>query len=290
MRPANIVTSVADVLAGVAISGFLANEPHHVSEIIPILLLCFATAGLYGGGVVFNDVFDAELDKVERPERPIPSGLVNKRTASMLGACLLCLGVILAFLVSTTSGQLAVFITASALVYDKWGKHQSFLGPLNMGLCRGLNLLLGISILSTQFGNEVYNWWFLAIIPIIYIASITMISRGEVHGGKKTTLYAAFMLYALVIILILYFAITKGTVVYTLLFLVPFTWMIYKPLLKAIQQPIGKNIGMAVKAGVIALILMNAAWAAAFGTLFLALVIVILLPISLKLAKMFAVT
>jgi 4-hydroxybenzoate polyprenyltransferase len=66
--------------------------------------------------------------------------------------------------------------------------------------------------------------------------------------------------------------------------------MIYKPLLVAIKEPVGRNIGKAVKAGVIALILMNASWAAAFGELLIALVIVILLPVSIKLGRLFAVT
>jgi 4-hydroxybenzoate polyprenyltransferase len=155
-----------------------------------------------------------------------------------------------------------------------------------MGLCRGLNLLLGISILPF----EVQYCWLLAVVPIIYIASITMISRGEVHGGSKATLYTASFLYAIVIVSILYFSFVKGNQLFALIFLVPFAWMIFTPLLAAIKEPVGKNIGKAVKSGVLALILMNAAWAAAFGAWYIALLIVILLPISLKLGRLFAVT
>ncbi|OYZ46911.1 MAG: polyprenyltransferase, partial [Sphingobacteriales bacterium 24-40-4] len=74
MRPANIATSVADVLAGIAISGYFLGAGQ---EFLPVILLCLSTIGLYGGGIVFNDVFDAELDKIERPERAIPSGAVS---------------------------------------------------------------------------------------------------------------------------------------------------------------------------------------------------------------------
>jgi len=286
MRPANIITSVADVLAGIAISGYLANQSFQIQNLIPILLLCFSTIGLYGGGVVFNDVFDAALDKIERPERPIPIGLITITEASAAGALMLIAGIISARISSPASGIIAFLIAVSALVYNKWGKHHSFLGPVNMGLCRGLNLLLGISIVP----SAVNNWWFLAVVPIIYIASITMISRGEVHGGSRNTLYIAALFYSIVIILILYFALIKGSVLFSLVFLLPFAWMIFNPLLKAIKEPAGKNIGKAVKAGVLALILMNAAWAAAFGALYLALVIILLLPLSLKLGKIFAVT
>jgi len=286
MRPANIVTSVADVLAGIAISGYLVNQTFQIQNLLSILLLCFSTIGLYGGGVVFNDVFDAALDRIERPERPIPVGLITIREATILGALMLVAGIIAARFTSVTSGILAFLVAASALIYDKWGKHYSFAGPINMGLCRGFNLLLGVSIVP----SAVNNWYFLALVPVIYIASITMISRGEVHGGSRKTLYIAAVFYCLVISLILYFAFTKEGILFALIFLLPFIWMIFNPLLKAIREPVGKNIGKAVKAGVLALILMNAAWAAAFGAYYFAVIILLLLPLSLKLGKIFAVT
>ena len=286
MRPANIVTSVADVLAGIAVSGFLANVSLSLDAVCPVILLCISTIGLYGGGVVFNDVFDAALDKVERPERPIPKGIITIGEAATLGIILLITGIITATIINKTSGLLALSIAVAALVYNKWSKHYSLTGPLNMGLCRGLNLLLGISIVVTVLNQ----WWFIAFVPIIYIAAITMISRGEVHGGSKRILYFAALLYSIVIGSVLVLSFIKGTLWWTIIFLVPFAWMIFSKLIKAIQNPLPQNIGKAVKAGVIALILMNAAWAAAFGAIYLAFVIILLLPLSLWLAKLFAVT
>ena len=285
MRPANIITSVADVLAGIAISGYLANSNFSQNYIFPILLLIISTIGLYGGGVVFNDVFDAELDKIERPERPIPKGIISIKEASFLGIILLAAGIIAAAMVSLLSGLLALSIAVASLTYDKWSKHNLFAGPLNMGLCRGLNLLLGISIII----SSVYVWWFLAIVPVIYIAAITMVSRGEVHGGSKSILYAAALFYCLVICSILFLS-RMEMIWWTILFLLPFSWMIFSALIRAIRLPTPKNIGKAVKAGVIALILMNASWAAAFGAITLAFLILLLLPVSLWLAKIFAVT
>lgn len=286
MRPANIVTSVADVLAGVAIAGFFTGWGFDNMNFPPVLMLCLSTAGLYGGGVVFNDVFDAGLDKTERPERPIPSGLIPIKQASILGFTLLVIGILSAFFVNNTSGSLAAAIAFFALVYDKWGKHQLILGPLNMGFCRGLNLLLGISVSAFMLPET----WYTAFIPVIYIASITMISRGEVHGGNRITLYSAATLYGIVLLSILIFSYVKGNMMYALFFLIILGYTIYKPLLKAIKEPIGSNIGKAVKSGVIMLIVMNAAWAAASGALYAALMIFFLLPVSIVLARIFAVT
>ena len=289
MRPANIVTAVSDILAGIALSGFL--EDTVVTSFWPILLLVLATAGLYGGGVVFNDVFDAELDSVERPERPIPSGLINKNTAAFVAVFLLVAGIFCASMVFeegvlSAAGLLALAIAVAAVVYDKWGKHHAFWGPLNMGLCRGLNLLLGMSILPTALEK----YWFLGLVPVLYIAAITMISRGEVHGGKRRTLFSASVLFAIVMLSILAFSIYKGNFLIALFFVALLGVMIFPSLKKAIQEPIAPHIGKAVKAGVISLIVMNASWAAATGNFWFALVILALLPVSMFLSRAFAVT
>lgn len=288
-RPANLVTAVSDILAGIAIAVFASSDTVLLSW-QAITLLVTATIGLYGGGVVFNDVFDAELDKAERPERPISSGLITKRSATILGTLLLLGGVVAAAAVHKSnplsfSTLLAVAIAICAIVYDKWMKHNAVMGPLNMGVCRGLNLLLGMSLFPILTGYE-----FLAIVPVFYIAAITMVSRGEVHGGRKTTLYGAAALYVAVITGILAVGIFNGFSWGLFAYVVLFAALIFPPLIKAIRNPTGAYIGKAVKSGVIALIVMNAAWAAAFGMVYFALVIVLLLPVSVLLAKLFAVT
>lgn len=284
MRPANIVTAMSDILAGAAIVGF-AGMGEHLSSSGYLYWLVLSTVGLYGGGVVFNDVFDAALDRVERPERPIPSGLISETEGAVLGSVLLLAGIAAAFMFSTLSGAIAIGIAVAALVYDKWGKHHSFLGPVNMGLCRGLDLLLGMSLIPeaiTQVG-------FLAIAPVLYIAAITMISRGEVHGGKSKTILAAAGLYGIVILAIAAWSIAHHAY-YAFAFLALLMALIFPPLVRAFRAPIGPNIGKAVKAGVLALIIMNASWAAATGAIFLAVGIALLLPVSIVLAKLFAVT
>ncbi len=286
MRPANIVTSIADVWAGIAIAGYFNNSFFTLHQWGPVLLITLSTIGLYAGGIVFNDVFDAELDAVERPERPIPSGLIPKTEAITLGIFWLTIGVLSAMVLNFTSGLLAVSIGLCALVYNKWGKHQVFVGPINMGLCRGLNLLLGISIIPFAVGQ----WWFLAFVPIIYIAAITMISRGEVYGGRKQTLYFAAFLYFVVIVSISLFAFSNKNGLWAMAFVIVFGLMINTPLQRAMANPIGPNIGKAVKAGVLALIVMDAAWASAFGAWYAGLAIILLLPLSVWLGRKFAVT
>ncbi len=313
MRPANIVTAMADILAGYAIAGgtytlnslllFTAKSEYtvHYSYLIWLLL---STIGLYGGGVVFNDVFDAKLDAIERPERPIPSGRASLRGAVILGGVLLFLGILFAFQVSLLSGIVAILIAFFALLYDKIGKHKAW-GPLNMGLCRGLNLFLGMSIIAIANGATVYpplnavesSWFevnyffYLFLIPVLYIAAITSVSRGEVHGGSKKSFYLPFALYGVVVLTILGILFLTTTPVWqSLPFWFFFVYLIFPPLIRAYRDPQPRHIGMAVKAGVIALIAMDAAIAAAFAGAIYGLVVLALLPVSRLFAKSFAVT
>jgi 4-hydroxybenzoate polyprenyltransferase len=286
MRPANLVTAVSDVWAGAAIAGYFATLNLYNVNIHPLLWLSLSTVCLYGGGVVFNDVFDLKIDRIERPERPLPAGHVSLSGAVALGACLLLIAIGAAVMVNLCSVVWALLVAVASLVYDKWGKHQVVLGPLNMGLCRGFNLLLGMSLVL-QTASPL---WLTALVPVIYIAAITMISRGEVHGGSRKVLYGAAALYLLVIASVFSFSIAQGHQWTALLFLTGFAAMIFPPLQKAVKYPEGPCIGKAVKAGVLALILMNAAWVAASGHPLWAVLTALLLPVSLLLARLFAVT
>lgn len=293
MRPANIVTALADILAGFAVSGAVVqiidvgNGWFYIPEINKLLLLLISTAGLYGGGVVLNDFFDAELDKIERPERPIPSGRASKTGAFILAVVLLSVGIQAASFASFAGAFIATAIAVLAVIYDAWGKHQKFLGMLNMGLCRAGNLLLGMSIVPAS----ITELWFVSLIPVLYIAAVTMVSRGEVHGGEDNLLRMARWMYIIVLMLIAalafhpYFQLRLS-----LPYLVVFSAMIFTSLHNARKTGLPEDIGKAVKFGVLAIILMDAALAGGFAGWEFALVIICLLPISLIMAKVFAVT
>ncbi|GAA4438504.1 hypothetical protein GCM10023188_33990 [Pontibacter saemangeumensis] len=292
MRPANIVTAIADIMMGFAASGMLLSRPFwegglNAGTLQPLGWLVLSTIGLYGGGVVFNDVFDAELDRVERPERPIPSGRASVSGAATLGAILLAVGVLAAWQVSGLSALIALAVAFLSLLYDWKGKHQNILGPINMGSCRGGNLLLGVSAVPAA----VEELWFIAFIPIVYIAAITMISRGEVHGGNIAALKGAVLMYALVFGGIISLALLpEFNLWYSLPFLLLFAYLIFPPLFRAMPTKEPKLIIKAVKAGILALIVMNASMAAGFAGWQYGLLVLLLLPISIYIAQRFAVT
>ena len=288
-RPANLPTAAADILAGVAVTGVFssANTDAFFTAIsgTDILYLVFASVCLYAGGVILNDVFDYRLDSVERPERPIPSGLISLKSAAIYGSVVLTFGIFLAFLTNLVSGYVAIALALAILIYDAVAKKYDFFGPLSMGVCRGINLILGMSILGTM------GYWWLALIPIVYIFAITLISRGEVHGENKNHIVLAGVLYVVVIFAVLSLAyLYTENVLFPLLFLVLFSILIFRPLIKAHSENSPATIKKAVMAGVLSLVVLDASIAVSFSTWWYGLLILALLPVSKALSKVFAVT
>ncbi|MEM9566834.1 MAG: UbiA-like protein EboC [Cyanobacteria bacterium P01_E01_bin.34] len=295
-RPANVVTAWADIWVGYAIAGLGGTVLQSVwvhpslemlAQLQPLGWLVLSTTGLYAGGVVFNDVFDAELDAQERPERPIPSGRVNRWQAAIFGGCLLLAGIAAATQVTLISTALAISIALACLLYDSFSKHSTWLGPANMGFCRGMNWLLGASAFPLAIGES----WYLASIPIAYIAAITAISQGEVNGGRQTTGWLALGLMGGILVSpLLLWEFSTFTLLSALPFICLLGWRILPPFWQATQTPEPEPIRLAVKAGILSLIVLDAAIASGFAGWFYGLVLLCLLPLSVGLSRLFAVT
>jgi len=287
MRPANMVTAIADVIAGIAIAGFLAPDLINLQLGIHIILLCISTAGLYAGGIVFNDVFDIEADKINRPERVIPSGRLLLKEANILGIILFAIGIISAFIVSPFSGILAITIMILALLYDKYAKHHGFLGPINMGLCRGVNLILGMSL----HPDIEPKYFLIGLLPVIFIAAITLTAQKETKGKNKIAIGLAMLLDATIVLgFVLISQNFNFSFKNTFLFLLFWYGLNTVAKFKAIINNNPKLIQKAVKTGILSLIPLNASYVAGFSSIYIAIIVLCLLPISLFLSKKFPVT
>src|SRR5262245_25196238 len=87
-RVSNLPTVWTNALAGMALAGALVSVGTAVA--LGLVLTLF-----YVGGMFLNDAFDREIDRVERPERPIPSGRISAAAVFRIGFGLLALGLAL---------------------------------------------------------------------------------------------------------------------------------------------------------------------------------------------------
>jgi 4-hydroxybenzoate polyprenyltransferase len=280
VRPANVATALADILAGYAVAGMPDNRS--------LAWLLLSTAGLYAGGVVLNDVFDRHVDRLERPERPIPSGRVPTPAAAALGGALLTLGGMSAAVANPTAGSIASLLAACIVLYDAWGKRQGLVGPLNMGMCRGLNLLLGIAAAPAMLQTA----WPLGLVPLLYITAVTAVSRGEVHGGPRGVgLFALISLILVLGALLALAAYGEGSGSWAAIaFALALGWRVLPAFWFAYRTPEPGPIRHAIRTGVLSLVLVDAAIGATFGGALYSALILATGLVAMMLARLFAVT
>ena len=282
LRLPNLFTAAADVLAGYLT--VTAGRGTFDAERLTWLLV--STVCLYAGGVVLNDYFDEPIDRVERPERPLPSGRVTRSAARRLAVGLYIMGGLAAATVGPLSLALALAIALSASVYDAIGKRTA-LGPLNMGFCRFLNLLLGVSAAPDLLLNRLT----FALLLMVHVTGVTVLSRGEVWGGQRATTLAMFGALGTVALSMLVLGVGDFLPDRTfLLFLSVFVLVVGIPTARAYAEPSPKHVGLAVKWGVLGLVLLDAAFAAAYAGPWGGVAVALLILPSVLLARLFAVT
>ncbi len=259
MRFPALFTSMADVLLGFLLT-HQTLEPVHT-----FLTLLGASSCLYLSGMVFNDFFDRHIDARERPHRPIPARLISPRSAAFLGGCLMVTGVLLAGLASSSSQRMALLLAGAVLLYDGVLKNTP-LGPLIMGSCRFLNVMLGA---SAGYFVWVRPQLYAAGALGIYIAGVTWYARQEAGISRRWALFGAAAVMNLGLVgLAAFVAVWQGeahwpgesepnpTIVFV--FLAAIAAMINFRVTKGIIQPSAGIVQRAVKTLLMSIILLDA--------------------------------
>ena len=287
VRLPNLFTAPGDIVAG-----YLVVSAGIDLSWGRLLILIVASVCFYAAGVVLNDYFDRRLDAEERPERPIPSGRIGERDALSLGVVLLAAGCIVAAGAGLTSLVVAVLLAGCIVLYDAKGKRIEYVGSLNMGTCRFLNVALGASgaALATQSWLPVMLP--VALLVLLYISAVTLLATGEVWGGNRTISSLVFAAIVVVIAGVVWLGLTDRLIqpLFALPFLAVFAAATLLVVGRVVRAPTAPNIRTAIKTCVLSLILLDAAIAAGAGGLIFGIGIAVLLLPALNAARLYAVT
>lgn len=222
------------------------------SDSLNFILLLFSSAFLYASGMVWNDYFDAGIDAIERPDRPIPSGKISPKNAAIFAIILMAMGIACALSIellrgfSGTTLIIALAIVFFIFAYDGGGKNFLF-GPLLMGSCRFFNVLLGWSVEGNALTEIAYLQ---AGIIGIYIIGVTFYAKHEAVQSNRLSLVMAsiIIIFALSIGLILPTVNNQGDAppwLYPYLFFLLMV-RVGKALWNGIAEPTPRNVQMGV--------------------------------------------
>jgi 4-hydroxybenzoate polyprenyltransferase len=269
VRLPNVFTALADIAVGACLGGF---GPATIA-------LGASSASLYSAGMVWNDVFDFEQDRRERPFRPLPAGQVSAAAAQCLGGILVVVGVAAAFWVGLHAGALAAALAVAILLYDRWLKRTPA-APVGMGACRFLNVLLGMSALDVSIASAGLRIHLASVVGL-FAAGITAFAKSEAGVSRPQSLRTAalVMLLALVISVALPVHLPAGTA--SPLFpylLVALGVVLAQPVLHAIRNPSPQYVQTAVKTAVLGIIGLDAVMATAISGSYGLLVLLLLPP------------
>jgi 4-hydroxybenzoate polyprenyltransferase len=197
LRLPNVFTAAADIMLGYL---FTHEGPE---PLVPFVFLLATSASLYLAGMVLNDLFDRDQDARERPHRPIPSGRVSTTAARRLGIALLAVGLACGAGAAAVGHDLRPVVVAALLAiavvgYDaRWKR--TLLGPLAMGACRVLNVLLGMSLADGPWRS---THLVVAGGVGLYIVGVTVFARSEARTSGRPQLALGAVLIALGIALV----------------------------------------------------------------------------------------
>lgn len=172
LRLPNLATVPGDPLAGAVLAAAATGAP--MPTLRQALAVAAAALCLYMAGLVLNDLHDLPDDRLRRPERPLPRGLISLSAAWCSFVLLALLGLGAAALAGSGALLAGLVLLALVCLYDLRAKASPRLACLVMGLCRGASVVLGAAALGRPD---------VAALPAaawtLYIGTVTWLSRGE---------------------------------------------------------------------------------------------------------------
>lgn len=298
VRLPNVFTVLSDSLAAAILvsSGSLAW--------VSLTILVIASIFMYWAGMILNDVADLEEDRQVRSNRPLVQGRISPVLAGHIGNGMLLTAPILVLLATNIDRQQplwmgAAFLTALALslcvrVYDSPLKRTA-LGPLLMGLCRSLNILMvGCAMLAiSPVESGVPRSLLIMAAGIgVYILGVTVFARREESESQPVGLSLGLTLEVAGLAIIAALPWLSGPEEGARWQVDP--WFAYPVLIglvgltvinrgaQALNHPVPRKVQLAVKHAILTLVLLDAAIAAlSAGPWFGGSIALLLLPAML---------
>jgi len=144
MRPVNcLMTSVAVFIGGLLVS---AAAPFPWLDRIAIAM--GAAFMIAGAGNAINDYLDVDADKINRPRRPIPSGMVYKRSALVFSITLFLIGITLAGIINWVTFAIAILNSFILIIYSTHLQNKMFMGNVAISYLVASGFLFGGAALN----------------------------------------------------------------------------------------------------------------------------------------------
>ncbi len=135
-RPVNVLIAMASIFIGAIISGSI--EP-----LARLLMACFAGGLITAAANAINDFFDVEIDVINKPERPLPQGIITPREAFNFSMVLFLTGIMVSFFVNRAAYIIAGVFSLLLYFYSAYLKRTVLVGNITVSLATAFAFIFG---------------------------------------------------------------------------------------------------------------------------------------------------
>ncbi len=142
IRPLNVLITFLSIAAASILAG------GRTSNALEIALASLAGALIAGGGNVINDYFDFEIDKMNKPHRPLPRGAMTAQEVLTLYILFSLGGVLLNLFLNSAALRIACIAVIALYLYSAILKRTALLGNVLIGGLTGLAFIYGAVVVA----------------------------------------------------------------------------------------------------------------------------------------------
>ena len=174
-RPVNLLITAVSVPAACVLAGA------DWSDAVAVLLASLTAVFVAAGANAVNDVFDVEIDKVNRPDRPVASGILLPREALLFSFVLSGVGVVLNLALGVVPLLIALGSVVLLYYYSAYFKRTVIAGNVVVGMMTGLAFVYG-AVVAGHAGRGVLPALFAFLINV---AREVVKDMEDVEGDRK---------------------------------------------------------------------------------------------------------
>ena len=171
-RPLSTLTGVLAVVLGGYVAGTDAWDKIALAALATLLAAASANA--------WNDYRDIDIDRINQPQRPLPSGMVSLRAALIFSIVLAALSIVLAALISPVALAIAAGSIILLYIYSVWLKSTVLLGNATVALISALSPVFG----GVAAGNVRPSLWLGAIVFVGIFGREVLKTLADYEGDK----------------------------------------------------------------------------------------------------------
>ncbi len=213
-RPLSTLSGALAVVLG----GYVAGT----GEWLNIFLATLATLLISSAANAWNDYMDIEIDKINQPQRPLPSGQVSPRAVLIFAVVAAGLSILIAAFINTAAFVIAACSAVMLLVYSWRLKSTVLLGNATVAFISALSAVFG----GVAAGNVVPSLWLAAIIFTAIMGREVLKTMADYEGDLRQKCRTISTVWGRRPARIVFFVLTWITIAMMML---PYLFRVYKP-------------------------------------------------------------